>query len=165
MKINPVVSRLASASVYLFAIGVAIYALFAPYMKAENDNTVLDIYMDKACVDNKCEKDKFFDMESNALYALYITFIILAGLCFILLLTNQCKLYSWIGLLLLALSIGAMIYLILVIKYSSIEIWWVEVNFDFTSSSILMIIAFCFMIIKQFYSNEIIRGLLRKIIH
>ena len=165
MQINPVVSRLASASVYLFAIGVAIYAITAPYMKAENYNTVLDIYIDKACVDNKCENDKFFDMQSNALYALYITFIILAGLCFIFLLTNQRKLYSWIGLLLLALSIGAMIYLIIAIKTSFIKIWWVVVNFEFTSASILMVIAFCFMIVKQLLSNDIIRGLVRKIIH
>ena len=161
MQINPVVSRLASASVYLFAIGVAIYAITAPVMKLDEYTSVY--YLDKYCFNNKCEAHStIFKPYYDALYALYITFIILAGLCFILLLTNQRKLYSLIGLLLLAVSIGTMIFLIRIIKTTT---WSGSTPYEFTSASILMVIAFCFMIVKQLFSNDIIRGLLQKIIH
>jgi len=166
MKINPVVSRLASGSVYLFAVGVAIYALVAPYMEMNFDKQQLEQYLDKECIDNTCAPLRDFAKPmSNALYALYVIFVILAGIEFILLLANKRMLYNWIGLLLLAIALGTMITLIIIVKTPYIKLLSTNYYYDFTSASILMIIACCFIVVKQFFSNDLIRTVVKRIIH
>lgn len=166
MKLTPVVSRLASGSVYLFAVGVAIYALVAPYMSMNLNKKQLDQYLDKECIDNTCAPlSDFYKPTATALYALYVIFVILVGITFILLLANKRMLYNWIGLLLLAIALGTMITLIVITKTTYLTLLSTNYYYDFTSASILMIIACCFIIVKQIFSNDLIRTVVKRIIH
>jgi len=157
--------------VYLFSIGVGIYALMSSYMKYNDIN--MDIYFDKTCINNfpynECSSDKnifFYSTEGIVLYILYIMFVILTGLCLILILLKQQKtFFNILSFLLLSVSIAGLVCLILFVKLN--YVYFVSVKFvpEFTTASYLMIAAFVFMIIKQFFDNSIIRNTCKKILH
>jgi len=154
---------------YLFSIAVGIYALMSSYMKYNDIN--MDIYFDKTCINNfpynECSSDKrifFYSTEGKVLYILYIMFVILTGLCLLLILLKQQTLFNILSFLLLCISIAGLICLILFVKLNYIE-GNIKYNPDFTNASYLMIIAFVFMITKQLFDNSIIRNFGLKILH
>lgn len=168
MQIHPIITRLASGSVYLFAFAVAIYAIVSPYMETTPFGGLkISVYLEKECANNICGNlpSSEFKNQGKALYALYVVFVILAGLAFILLLLNQRTYYNALGFLLLGVALATLITLIVVIKTSYSEMATAQYNYEMTTASILMIIACCFMIVKQMYSNDVIRPVIKKILH
>jgi hypothetical protein len=91
-------------------------------------------------------------------------FVILTGLCLLLILLKQQTLFNILSFLLLCISIAGLICLILFVKLNYIE-WNIKYKPDFTNASYLMIIAFVFMITKQLFDNSIIRNFGLKILH
>jgi hypothetical protein len=177
---HPVLLRSLNTSVYLFAIGITIWSLLSPYMKTNINgissfgiisDITIDHYLDKFCLNNICINNSDSNATDNpqihaetALYALYIIFIILAGVYFTLFISNKyTKINTYIGIVLLALSFAIMFTLIIVIKTASINLVNKKYNYTFTSASILMIIACCFIIINQAFANSTIRSIHQKI--
>jgi hypothetical protein len=168
MKMNPMVGLFLSSSVYLFVIGITIWALTAPYMNARVSGMQLDMYFTKQCVSGQCadysssnkeDKSNIRMMHNGqALMALYIIFLISAAVCMILYLAKQKTLCNYAGILTLYIAIATMVALIIIVKTTN---YGVIKNFDFSSASILMIIACCFMIIKQVMANGIIRSVVK----
>lgn len=166
---------LISGLVFLFTVGIAIYALNAPYMKTSIQNYKFDIYFEKMCSDGECQnlEDTFLKEwvdTGKALQALYIVLVILAGVCFLLYVFNQKRIFNIAGLLLLVVALATMITLIVVVKVMKIELKNIlfnipidESTMEFTSASILIIIACCFMIVKQLFANDYIRNALGKV--
>jgi hypothetical protein len=154
-----------SGSVYLFVIGITIWALTAPYMEAKIFGLNLEVYLTKECINGQCAeyKDddpigKIFMQNGQALMALYIIFLIAAAVCMMLYLAKKKTLCDYAGLLTLGMALATMITLIVIVKTTTIGI----INsFEFSSASILIIISCCFMIIKQIMANGIIRSLIK----
>ena len=158
------ITLILSVSVYLFVIGITIWALTAPYMEAKIFGLNLEVYLTKECISDQCEEykddpnSKAFMQNGQALMALYIIFLITAAVCMMLYLAKRKTLCNYAGLLTLGMALATMITLIIIVKTTN---YGVIKNFDFSSASILMIIACCFMIIKQVMANGIIRSLIK----
>jgi hypothetical protein len=155
---------LISGLVFLFTVGIAIYALNAPYMKYSIGNSTIDVYFEKMCKNGECQnlEDSIFRewvSIGKALQALYIVLVILAGVCFLLYVFNQKRIFNIASLLLLAVALATMITLIIVVQTSKMF----DNTMEFTSASILIIIACCFMIVKQLFANDYIRNALGKV--
>ena len=159
------ITLILSVSIYLFVIGITIWALTAPYMEANILGGLnLEVYLTKECISDQCEeyKDdpnrKIFMQNGQALMALYIIFLITAALCMMLYLAKMKTLCNYAGLLTLGMALATMITLIIIVKTTTIGI----INsFEFSSASILIIISCCLMIIKQIMANGIIRSLIK----
>lgn len=158
-NLPPWATRVLSGSVYLFVVAVGIWSLMEPYMKYEVPDTI-EVYFDKQClVGVQCDSldndlNRLWYNQGMALQALYILLIILAGVCFLLYVFNQKRIFNILSFVLLAIALGTLITLIVIVKTSS----FLNIDMEFTSASILIIIACCFMIVKQFFSNDYIRG-------
>lgn len=168
--VHPIILRSISSSVYVFAVIIGILAIVYPYAKTTSLRVESEIYVDKVCVNinnqSKCMSltniptnvpdDSFLVDISTTLYALFVIFIILSGVCFILCVTNVQVQYvnSSVGLLLFIIAIATLITLIVAVTHK-----YLISTFDFTSTSILMIIACCFMIIKQVFANNVLRSI------
>lgn len=168
-KLPPWATRFLSGLVFLFVVGVVSYALTEPYMK----NHIYEINFDKKCDKNNNCSELYDEWKSYGpvLKALYITLISLAGICFILYITNLKPIFNIISFLLLAVAIATLITLIVIVKTSYVENKFLltneilsETHMKFTSASILVIIACCFMIVKPLFANDYIRNLLLKLI-
>ena len=157
------ISIILSVSVYLFVIGITIWALTAPYMEAKMlGDLKLEVYLTKECISGQCveykddSKGKIFMKKGKALSALYIIFLISAAVCMILYLAKKKTLCDYAGLFTLGMALATMIILIVIVKTTSDG----KINsFEFSTASILIIISCCFMIIKQIMSNGVLRSL------
>ena len=133
-------------------------------MKYSIGNSTIDVYFEKMCKNGECQnlKDSIFrewGSVGKALQALYIVLVILASVCFLLYVFNQKRIFNIASLLLLAIALATMITLIIVVQTSKMF----DNTMEFTSASILIIIACCFMIVKQLFANDYIRNGLGKI--
>lgn len=167
-NLPPWATLILSGLVFLFTFAIGIYALTAPYMKYSMGNITSDIYFDKECVDGVCQKLvdtnlKDWDATGKALQALYIILVILSAVCFLLYVFNQKRIFNMVSLLLLLIALTTMITLIVVVQtyYVNSKLTGITIantGMEFTSASILMIIACCFMIVKQIFANDYIRS-------
>ncbi len=110
---------------------------------------------EKICKDNDEAIEKTNALTKTA-FALYITFIILAGICFLLYLGKQYKYCNIIELFLLFITIGIIITVIVAFK----EIKLGTLNSELGNGGILAIVASCLMIVKILYFNTYIRRLI-----
>ena len=158
------ISIILSVSVYLFVIGITIWALTAPYMEAKMlGDLKLEVYLTKQCISGQCAeykdddfKGKIFMKKGKALMALYIIFLISAAVCMMLYLAKKKTLCDYAGLFTLGMALATMIILIVIVKTTSDG----KINsFEFSTASILIIISCCFMIIKQIMANGVLRSL------
>jgi len=162
---NQYISLILRVSIYLFVIGITIWALTAPYMEANILGLNLEVYLTKECISDQCveykdddPKGKIFMQNGQALMALYIIFLITAAVCMMLYLAKMKTLCNYAGLLTLGMALATMITLIVIVKTTTVG---KIISFEFSSASILIIISCCFMIIKQIMANGIIRSLIK----
>jgi hypothetical protein len=163
--------------VYLFSIIIGIVAIAHPYLTTTSMGIEIELYVNKMCAKGNCmpmntmetntEDTSFLVHISTTLYALFIIFTILTGVCFTLCALNKNIKYvnSGVGLLLFLISIVTLITLIVAgtHKYSANEFG--VTSFNFTPTSILMIIVCCFMIINQVIANNVLRSIPSMIMH
>ena len=158
------ISIILSLSVYLFVIGITIWALTAPYMEAKIlGDLKLEVYLTKECISGQCVeykdddfKGKIFMKKGKSLSALYIIFLITSAVCMMLYLAKKKTLCDYAGLFTLGMALATMITLIVIVKTTTAD----KINsFEFSTASILIIISCCFMIIKQIMSNGVLRSL------
>ena len=160
------ISLILRVSIYLFVIGITIWALTAPYMEAKIFGLNLEVYLTKECINGQCAeyKDddpigKIFMQNGQALMALYIIFLITAAVCMMLYLAKKKTLCDVVGLITLGIALATMITLIAKVKKTTTD--GIINSFEFSSASILIIISCCLMIIKQIMANGIIRSLIK----
>ena len=125
-NLPPWATRLLSGSVYLFVVAIGIWAVMQPYMKYEAPDTI-EVYFDKQClVGVQCDSldndlNRPWYNQGMALQALYILLIILAGVCFLLYVFNQKRIFNILSFVLLAVALGTLITLIVIVKTSSVH--------------------------------------------
>jgi hypothetical protein len=166
MTTSDMLRRLPGASVYLFAIGITIWAFLAPYLNFQinmmGSKANVDVYLTKECVDNQCSTPTSYKDKDTVLTVLYSVYLALAVLCFALYLYKPMgTLYNIAGLCIFAVALAAMITLIVIVKTSNFTILGSTFYSSLTSVDITMIIAFCFIMVKQFFSNGYFRALFR----
>lgn len=154
-KMNPKFIYITNLITYVFVVGVTIYALLTPYMTISANNITIDSYVSKDCVNDTCQSSN----NGTALYVLYMIFMMLAMMMFIICLfkfnnKNAIMVKYLMGLGILGIAFGTMLTLIILVKTA---------NMNFTSASILVIIACCFVIIKQFLSNRLLHSIPSKL--
>jgi hypothetical protein len=158
--------------IYLAVFGLMIGAFIEPILIYNSKNLRqslnVSIYLLETCVTGTatgkdtqkiCRDNEETNEKTNALtktaFALYITFIILAGICFLLYLGKQYKYCNIIELFLLFITIGIIIIVIVAFK----EIKLGTLNSELGNGGILAIVASCLMIVKILYFNTYIRKL------
>ena len=158
------ISLILRVSVYLFVIGITIWALTAPYMEANILGGLnLEVYLTKECISDQCAEykddsnSKAFMQNGQALMALYIIFLITAAVCMILYLAKKKTLCDVVGLITLGIALATMFTLIAKVKKTTTD--GIINSFEFSSASILIIISCCLMIIQQIMANGILHSL------
>jgi hypothetical protein len=158
------ISFILSVSVYLFVIGITIWALTAPYMEAKMlGGAKLDVYLRKQCINGQCAeykddpKGKIFMKNGKTLMALYIIFLITSAICMMLYLAKKKTLCDVVGLITLGIALATMITLIAKVKNITTD--GIINSFEFSTASILIIISCCLMIIQQIMANGFLRSL------
>lgn len=165
MQIISQLPRLLCVITYLFAIIITIWALYQPYMTTVAIGENIDIYMDKNCIGDDCDRYRsFYANSGTALNALYIIFVILASLCLVLSFTKYTKICNIVGIILLGMALAVMITLIIIVKTSYLDIGgMVKFYYNMTTASILVIVVCCLMIVKQLTYNNILHSIGRAV--
>ena len=155
---------LTAAPVFVFAFVILIYALIVPYMVYNLHNQTISVYVDKVCVDNVCENENplINAQIGKFLMGMYIIMIVLSFICFVLYVAGN-KYYNWVGIVALIGAVTLVVAIPVIISQSALilPVLGKKMNFkpEFTTTSILVVIACSLIIVKQIFNNRILHSI------
>ena len=117
-KITRLTRFFLSTPIYISACVIMIVALFFPYMRFNVNNNNIDVYVNKVCVDDKCESETPQIVNPRIgqfLMAMYIIMALVSIVCFGLFVAGS-KYYNWVGIVafIVALTLNIAISVIMV---------------------------------------------------